>query len=192
MSDYTETFSNNPGDTILAAEFQTEFTAIQTALATKADKSDAANTDGSDATGDWWFSSVATARTAGLGETVTTLTPITLTAADVALNINAALGNVFVVHCIWNGNKSLLLANPTNPIDGQEITLIVVRDSGSATPDFTIIDDGTEILSADNGYKGTTFGASIGGTATRANLYRMLRADGVWLCWCEQTQIVMT
>jgi hypothetical protein len=38
MSDYTETFTKVDGNTIEAADFETEFTAIETAIATKADK----------------------------------------------------------------------------------------------------------------------------------------------------------
>lgn len=191
MSNYTNTFVNNNGDTVLAAEMHTEFSAIKTAVATKGNKTYARDSAGTEIGSTFWMRDVATGLLASYGETVVTLTPIVMGGANQPLNINAALGNLFKVDVNWNNNAgSLLLNNPTNPIDGQLITL-VVKNVGIAAPDGAILDNGTDIFSATNIFKGQAFGSTTGST-NRANLYQMLYTGGKWLCWIEQQQLVVT
>lgn len=191
MSNYVNTFLNINGDTILAAEMQTEFSAIKTAVATKGNKTFARDAAGTEIGPTIWMVDQPATLTAAFGETVVTLTPIVMGGINQPLNINAALGTLFKVDVNWATNAgSLLLNNPTNPIDGQMVTL-VVKNIGVAAPDVAIIDNGTDVLSATNIYKGQSLAATLGAT-NRANIYQLLYTGGKWLVWVEQSQLVVT
>lgn len=191
MSNYTNTLSGTTdASPVLGTAYQTQFDAIKTALATKGNVADLQASDGTSTTDNWWGSDVATQLTAGYGESIVTLTPITIDGADEPLVIDAALGNFFLVVTTWvsgSGGNLILLGNFLNPIDGQEI-LLVVKRSGGVAPDVTLLADGDQIKTADNYANSWDFTLPPGADG-RANLYRFNRIDGEWLGRLELLQI---
>jgi hypothetical protein len=175
MSDYTETFSNSPGDTILATEFQTEFTAIKTAIATKFNLSVSHDAYGSSIIDQWWKRDTAAQLTAGYAYARVDIGTVTgVDPGPTNFTPNCALGNVFSVLCDFPTSASNVgLSNPSNPIAGTELFLIT--KIGTSTPDGNI-----PVLSGANIKYSSTGGSRNGGTAGKYNVYHLLYDGTNW------------